>query len=88
MKREDITRHIALLECLGDVKAAIEDVETTEFDAGEDGLFAIEGKSNSDGRAVSFVHGLPPEVLLAGLRAMDAALTEAVKALAAQEVAA
>jgi hypothetical protein len=86
MKREDINRQIEALECMRDIAAAIEDVETTEFEPGDDGLFGLSVKVGDN--AVSFVHGLPPKVLLAGLRSMEGELVRAVQLMVAQEVAA
>jgi hypothetical protein len=66
--REQIRARIDALECLHDVQQAIKDVQDVEWFAGESQTFDID--INATGCGVSFVHGIPQSVLLAGLRAM------------------
>jgi hypothetical protein len=65
--REQIRARIDALECLADVQQAIEEVEAVEWEPREPQHFALDV---SAGKSVTFVHGIPPSVLLAGLRAM------------------
>jgi hypothetical protein len=71
LSREQIRRRIDLLEGLGDVKGALEDVAGVEFDLGERELLDVGITARSDQKGVANVLGLPTSVVLAGLKAME-----------------
>lgn len=68
--REEIAQQLALLEQMQDVQQAIEDLADVEFKPGESGLIDIHVTCRDDGKGITFVHGLPPELLVFGLREM------------------
>lgn len=70
MTREQIRERINLLENLNDLAQSIEDVGDVEFDPGEQGLVDIAITCRDDKRSIATVLGLPPAVVLAGLRDM------------------
>lgn len=66
MTPAEIRQRIDTLECLGEVTVAIEEIASGE--PGDRVKLAVADRNEA---AITFVHGLPPEVLLVGLRAME-----------------
>jgi hypothetical protein len=66
--QDDIQPVMDLLDLLRDVRTAIEDVSSGEWEREEKTKLTLQDMYD---KPVSFVHGLPPSVVLAGLRAME-----------------
>jgi hypothetical protein len=71
MSPAQLRARIDALEAASDVKAAISDVESTEFAPHESGTVDLHVSCNTTNLGITFVNGLPPAVLIAGLRAME-----------------
>jgi hypothetical protein len=76
LTKEQIRVLIDLLECASDVQQAIEDAAGAEWSTGEAQAFNVVLTTREENLHVASVRNLPPEVLAAGLRAMEAALME------------
>lgn len=75
LTRDAVRQRIDALEALSDVMSAIDDVSGVEFDEGEQQVLDLQISDRSQKKSpVAFAHALPPDVLLAGLQAMRAAL--------------
>jgi len=69
LDRAEIRRRIAALELMADAQSAIADVESVEFEPGEERTLKLEIMAN--GGAVAFVVGVPPEAMVRALRALQ-----------------
>jgi hypothetical protein len=67
LSRNQIRTRIDALECMDDIRQAIDDVESVEWEANELQVLSIDVKA---GRPVSFLHRIPPHVLVAGMKEM------------------
>lgn len=75
LTRNQLRQRIDTLENLHDVMGAIDDVSGIEFEPGDDGLLDVTISDRGPKKSpVTFVHALPPAVVLEGLRAMERAL--------------
>jgi hypothetical protein len=76
MNREQLRERIDALECLGEILSAIDDMPGTE-----DPLGITLTERGGEKLPISFVHNVPPEIVLIGLRAMQ----QAMEKITAQE---
>lgn len=73
MNRATLREQIDRLENLSDMIGAISEMSDVEWADGETVKLCV-AENGARERPVTFVHGLPPEVLLVGLRAMQSEL--------------
>jgi hypothetical protein len=76
MTPAQIRARIDALETLCDVQQAIDDASDIEWEPGESQLLDFQVSTRDTSEAVTFVHGLPPAVLIAGLKAMERELAQ------------
>lgn len=74
LTREALRAKIDALEALSDVTGAIDDVGGVDWEPGEAESLDLSITTHTASLAVAFVHSIPPAVVLAGLRAMQAEL--------------
>jgi hypothetical protein len=74
MTRDQIRQSIDLLENLHDVMQAQDDVSDVEFEEHEAKVLHLRVCYGDEEQPVTFMHRLPPEVVLVGLSAMRAEL--------------
>ncbi len=65
----EIRQKIAALELMADAQSAIADVESVEWEDGEERTLKLGIIAN--GQAVDFVFGVPPEAMVRALRALQ-----------------
>lgn len=71
LTRDEVRQKIDLLEALENTITVIEDVSSVEFEAGEQHALDMQVTARDTKKSpVAFAHGLPHDVLLAGLQAM------------------
>lgn len=74
LTKEQIRVRIDALECIDSVQQAMEDLESVEWEPGEAHALNLHLATREHDSVISFVNNLPPTVLAAGLRAMEAEL--------------
>jgi hypothetical protein len=73
MTRDQLREQINTMEALDGVLAAISDVSAVEFHPGETIELAL---SDREKAPIAYAHAVPPDVALAGLRAMQRELEQ------------